>query len=234
MASPNGWWRDLAHRLLLHRRSELTAATAGPVMASLRQIANSGKAPAVQALAAVCQLLPDDAAASRLQELEAALASGDVEVRRMAVELLEPLLAVEDPSPAALKLLEHASSDPALLVQRQVLLSCGEVRTSAAASVLARLLLQHANHESLRNAALTSLHPQNIGSVLQQVLQSPPTPDRGALLSLLMSQAGAMGATEELTAPLTSQLQASERQLRRRQLAAGDRSAHQSSQWQIR
>lgn len=208
MASPNGWWRDLAHRLLLHRRGELTAASAVPVMAALRQIANSGKAPAVQALAALCQLLPDDATASRLQELEAALASSDVEVRRMAVELLEPLLAAEDPSPNALKLLEHASSDSAMLVQRQVLLSCGEVRTAAAASVLARLMLQHANHESLRNAALTSLHPQNIGSVLQQVLQSPPAPNRGALLSLLMSQAGAMGATEELAAPLTGLLQA--------------------------
>ena len=207
MASPNGWWRDLAHRLLLHRRSELSAAAAAPVLDSLRHTASSGGAPAVQALAALCQLLPDEAAASRLQELETALASSDAEVRRMAVELLEPLLAADTPSPAALKLLEHAASDPAVLVQRQVLLSCGEVRSAAAAPILARLLLQHSDHDSLRNAAFTSLHPQNIGEVLRQVLQSPAAAGRDGLLSQLMSQAGALGSAGELAAPLTSLLQ---------------------------
>jgi putative membrane-bound dehydrogenase-like protein len=206
MASPNGWWRDLAHRLLLHRRSEVTAAGAGSVLASLRQTAGGGGASAVQALAALCQLLPEDASAVRLQELETALASSDAEVRRMAVELLEPLLAADPPSPGALKLLEQAAADPAVLVQRQVLLSCGEVQTAAAAPVLARLLLQHSAHETLRNAAFTSLHPGNISSVLQQVLQSPSTAGGAALLSQLMSQAGAMGAAGELATPLTSLL----------------------------
>ncbi len=207
VASPNGWWRDLAHRLLLHRRSEITAAAATPVLEALSNIVATDGAPAVQALAAFCQLLPDDAAAARLQQLETALASGDAEVRRMAVELLEPLLASDPPSPAALKLLEHAASDPAVLVQRQVLLSCGEVRTAAAAPVLARLLLQHSSHDSLRNAAFTSLHPQNISSVLQLVLQSPGAAGQGAVVSQLMSQAGAMGVAAELAAPLTALLQ---------------------------
>ncbi|MFM7057299.1 MAG: neutral/alkaline non-lysosomal ceramidase N-terminal domain-containing protein, partial [Planctomycetota bacterium] len=207
MASPNGWWRDLAHRLLLHRRSEITSAATTSVLEILKDTVATGNAPAVQALAAFCQLLPDDDTAARLQQLESALASSDAEVRRMAVELLEPLLASDSPSPVALQLLAHAASDPAVLVQRQVLLSCGEVRTAAAAPILARLLLQHSTHDSLRKAAFTSLHPQNIGSVLQQVLQSPAVAAQAAVVSQLMSQAGAMGAAADLSTPLTSLLQ---------------------------
>ncbi len=204
MASPNGWWRDLAHRLLLHRREELQSAP--EVLDTLRDVAAAGGPAGVQALAALLQLQVSQPAAQRASDLETALASSDPEVRRMAVELLEPLLSAGDV--AALKLLDKAADDASLPVQRQVLLSIGEVAGGEAANLLGRLLLRHAERESLRSAGITSLHAKNIGGVLRTVLQSPAAPGRDDLLSQLLAQAAAMGATAELQAPLTALLEA--------------------------
>ena len=204
MASPNGWWRDLAHRLLLHRRNE--SQQLPETLHRLRRIATAGGASGVQALAALLQLQADAPAAQQLEELQTALAGADANQRRMAVELLEPLLA--EGHTTATRLLEQAAEDPELLVRRQVLLSSGEVRDGSAAKLLGRLLLEHAEQDSLRTAGLTSLHERNIGGVLQTVLQSDERPGRAALLSQLMAQAAAMGAHSELIAPLTSLLNA--------------------------
>ena len=203
MASPNGWWRDLAHRLLLHRREELQSTP--EVLTALRKVATEGGAAGVQALAALIQLQIDQPAAQRTSDLETAIASTDPEIRRMAVELLEPLLAAGDA--AALQLVETVADDESLTVQRQVLLSLGEVPDGAAANLIGRLLLRHAERESLRSAGLTSLHASNIGGVLQTVLQSPAVPGGPGLLSQLMAQAAAMGASADLLAPLTTLLE---------------------------
>ncbi len=145
MASGNGVVRDLAHRMLLERRE---AATAVPVLAELRRVANeSGPAQRAQALATLRDLgAPDDAA------VLSACASPEPRLRRFAASLFERH-GDGTAAPAALLAL---ASDPDAGVRFQVALTLGAYSQTDAASALARVAAFPGADAWTRHAVLSS------------------------------------------------------------------------------
>ncbi len=83
--SPNGWWRDTAQRVLLHRN-------ATEIVPQLRAIArkDSPAAIRVQALWTACLLSQDHE--SNIELLEATLRAADTQLKVASARLLEPYL----------------------------------------------------------------------------------------------------------------------------------------------
>jgi len=194
LESPNGWWRDTAHRILLHRREELAV---DPVaVRRLEAVArHSDAATRVQALATLATAAAAPAETlPRAAVMREALAASEPQVRRIAVELLEPALAAGRPD--ALELLEMVADDPTEAVRFQLLLSLGEAQGDRGADLLGRLLARHGDSPLLAAAGLTSLTPATIGPVLERVADDGDRSRSEPLLGRLLAQAAAMGRHE--------------------------------------
>jgi len=201
LASPNGWWRDTAQRILLHRKEEVAGNS--EVLGQIRAIAGRGGAVGVQALATMSSLpiaADGDEGHAQVNDLLRGLSSEDAEIRRLSVELLEPELRSGNTD--ILRQLEPLAQDVSSAVRLQLLLSLGEMDGSGAADVLGQALLRNAGDDLLVDAGISSLTTQNIGGVLQSVLQRPSSEWHEVLLGRLLAQAASMGQTERLAAPL--------------------------------
>ena len=214
LESPNGWSRDTAQRILVHRKTELDGMPDSEfedgslvgyrVMGFLFESKNI----AVQAHAAATlrSLHAHGETSDILAEYPRILEHPDPQIRRLAVESLEfdfRDLDFFEKTPRVLRLLKPIVDDPDHGVRLQLLLSLGEAKGDAGAALLGEMLRRNFETPMLRSAGLTSLTPDNIGGVLNEALNVPAAELNEELIGVLLAQAAAMGRSEQLSEPLT-------------------------------
>ena len=202
MKSSNGWWRDLAHRLLSHH-AVLNPEQLQQASSELLKTTAAGGAAGVQSLYAFSQLQGKDQKTAKTEALAGFLQHEDPQIRRAAIELLEPTFADKDQDFS--DHLKAAVTDDNLIVRRQLLLSLGESHAPWAARLLGQALVAAADQPVLVSCGLTSLHHENITVVMQTVGSSTASPASLRLTRLLLPQAAQLGAGAE-AARQTAQL----------------------------
>ena len=178
LESPNGWQRDTAHRLLLHRGG---STAFGP----LRSVVARTKRPQarVQAIWALADLggLDETSALAGLND-------ADARVREAVVEAVEPLLkrssSVAD---AVLKLVD----DPEPRVRCRVALLLGNWDDRRAGEALARLATRDGRDSWMRAAILCSATP-HVPALLAGVLGGDQPAAPPEFVEPLLALAGAM------------------------------------------
>lgn len=179
--SPNGWQRDTAQRLLIHRADK-------SAVEPLEQLIAASKNPKSR-LQALCTL--DGLNALRAETILAALKDSHPAVREHAVRLSEPLLAS---APAVLDALLKLVADPNPRVRYQLAFSLGECPDSNAAEALVKLadtsdaniitvvLSSAPRHAKAMLGWLESLPPDSrarkLKSQLQKLVASPVDPTK--------------------------------------------------------
>ena len=197
MTSSNGWWRDTAQRILMHR---------GEPVPTERLIetgrAHSSAAVRVQALHTL-QAIAAAAKEPGHEYLLQALSDPHPEVRRNALRLLEPSLQQNDfeLSPAMLTLVD----DPSAAVRQQLALSLGASSHPDATTTLAALLRQNTDSSHIVTAVMTSLSPNSIGEILRLTMADPNA--EKTVIGRLIGQAAAMKSSDVLRRPVLSMLQ---------------------------
>jgi len=196
MESPNGWQRDTAQRLLLHRRDP---AAVGPLV----KLAANNPNPKVrlQALCAGDSLRPSP------ENLMTALRDPHPSLREHAVRLSEPFLRNSsvppnrhpDPPPASAILipLEEALlslvEDSSIRVRYQLAFTLGEWSHPQAARALLRLAERDFDNLHCRTAILTSA-PRHGAEMLRLIFAAETSAAHNAsLLEHLLAQASVQG-----------------------------------------
>ena len=197
LQSPNGWWRDLAQRILLHRREEVCARP--ELLAEVARLVGAGSGTGVQPLATLAALAAGAPLAELEQAIAVAVASEDATLRRAAIRSAEPALARGDR--AVLAQVAALAHDREPAVRLQLLLSLGEVPAAVAAAELAEALVASTASADLRAAGMTSLTPANVEGVVAAVCEATASAGDDALplVGQLLTQAAAMGRAEGLT-----------------------------------
>lgn len=144
LASPVGFVRDLAQRLLVERGDPA-------VRERLEQLA--ARAPAARTRLHALWSLEGLQLATPLVVAQA-LSDPDEGVRAAAVRILEPRLAEADPRPA-LRLLAELVDDPSPRVRVQLALTLGSARIPAAVEGLARCARAHGDEPGMATAIAT-------------------------------------------------------------------------------
>ncbi|MBL8819239.1 MAG: neutral/alkaline non-lysosomal ceramidase N-terminal domain-containing protein [Planctomyces sp.] len=191
--SPNGWWRDTAQRLLIHRRAQSTV----PALSELAK-RHPLAAVRVQCLWTVAELTEDHE--SFISLLEDRLSDAHSEVRCCAAQLLERYLgSPEYPIPDGLKSVVESSDSDFVF---QVSMSLGESWDPAAGTILAQVLLRSIDEPWIRAAVMSSVNQHNVSEMLATV--SEHSSDAAALsaFELLIPQAAAMGHGSAVAGPL--------------------------------
>ncbi len=183
--SPNGWQRDLVHRMLVWRNDPASV----PLLENV--LSNSDK-PVVR-LHAMCAL--DGLGALTAASVAKGLSDRDRRVRRHAIRLCESFLTTaEDDSQLARLLYDQiAIDDPRL--QMQLAYSLGESSDAERAGrLLGRLAVKHAGDAYLTAAVMSSIYAANVEHVLGSVLaaSSGDEPSR-QLVDQLLAMAVALG-----------------------------------------
>lgn len=195
LTSPNGWWRDTAQRILLHRGAPESIERIAEMSHS-----NPSAAVRVQALHTVSQLTAGHAV---VQVAMTALRDDHPEVRRTAIRVLETQRTEHQVElPATLLQMVH---DPSPAVRQQLACSLGTSDQAAAASALAILLQQDSDSPHIVVAVMSSLTPENVGRVLQQAVAEAEIEDH--VLSQLIRQAAAMQKSDAVQRPVHAILQ---------------------------
>jgi hypothetical protein len=193
MESVNGWERDTAQRLLLHRQDRRAVDP-------LERIVRAGGHPQAR-LQALWTLNGLNALSEDL--LIAALRDDHFAVREHAVRLSEPRLKELDgldvPAGALRERLLQMADDPHARVRHQLALSLGEWNDPAVAPVLARLARDRDGVEDLRVAVMSSAVPhvegllRAVGEALRAESGDP------VLLADLVALAISVGKDEAVT-----------------------------------
>lgn len=158
LASPNGWTRDTAQRLIVERGGDAAVAT-------LKKVATSAKqAPAKIAALWTLDALEKMDAATAL----AAFADADAKVRATAIRTAEPL-AKKDAALA--EKIFAIAKDKSADVQLQLLLSLGEIGGAKAEAVMAEVLTANVENPLARSAAISGLRGREL-EFLQTVCAS--------------------------------------------------------------
>jgi putative heme-binding domain-containing protein len=144
LASPNGWHRWTAHRLLLERQDRA-------VIPKLQAMAASDSSP--EARMHALSLL-DALSALGPEEIQHALKDSDGRVRQNAVRLSEHDLNQSKPLANAV-LSARVDSDPH--VQFQAALTLGDLKDSKTLTALAELAHEHSSDQWFRGAILSSV-----------------------------------------------------------------------------
>lgn len=181
LESPSGVRRDLAQRMLIWRGD-------GRCEKPLEELA-AGSGQPLARLHALCTL--DGLGALRPQIVIAALSDPHPGVRRHAIRLAEPFLSLGDSNLEAA--LARLVEDPDLHVQLQLAYTLGEWDSTAAHHLLGRLAVRHAGDPYLRSAAISSLTPQNLAAVFDEVLPHLGSATAGALVRPLFASAATFG-----------------------------------------
>jgi putative membrane-bound dehydrogenase-like protein len=179
--SANGWQRDMASQLLLWRGDR---STIKPLQ---RMAADSPRAEA--RLHALCVL--DGLGGLTPAAVRRALADKDPGVRRHAVRLSGPLV---NASPDLGVALGKLTADAVAQVRLQLAYALGEWRDARAGRALAALAVRHADDAYLTAAVLSSVHRDNLGSLLTGVFvegADRPPPER--LVERVLGVAAALG-----------------------------------------
>lgn len=186
LSNSNGWWRDAAQRILIHRSGEDFDRL------PLRWLMLRSPRPATR-LQALCTLAAGDEAA-RFSVAEVALEDSHPAVLRHAVRLLAASMRspvegkpIERVSNAGRRMLELART-PDRLLQIQLAYALGGFDADSAALRLATLLVQAQDDRDLTAAVFSSFHASNIETVLKTV--SRPYRDKEPSLELTRKLAG--------------------------------------------
>ena len=216
LGSSNGWWRDAAHRIVQHRKSEVVTEASDNHINVIRQLASQHPLPQVrvQALYTSTELAP------KLTNLLAMLNDSHPEIRRHAVRLAslpgrnsatkaegfnsrDYPGASEDAANArqiaarsrklfldayekALVSLRKLNADP----EPRVRLELAHLQDG---ELLGRIAAQNSADPWISNVVLTSLTADNVEAVLTQVLQADTEAVPEVLLGRLFAQAVAFG-----------------------------------------
>lgn len=161
LTSRNGWWRDTAQRILVHRGSRPN------VVQVLQHLLQHGDHPETRlhALCTLAELEPDDP-----HTILIALNDDHAEVQRHAVRLSERFLRAghSEVSNAVLEL--HTSQNAQLLLQ---VASVWKLLPAESASAKFSSFLKHVQQQpDVLTTALTALNSQNGGPVLLTLLSS--------------------------------------------------------------
>ena len=196
LQSPNGWWRDTAERILLHRRDEVLADA--EALGEIGRLVAAEGAVGVQALSTLAALAGDDHHAALEDAVMTGLGSGDARLRRAAVNCAEGALARGDA--AILAAVAGLAADPAAAVRQQVLLSLGEAPGESGAEALAAALVASAASPEMRSAGMTSLNAANVEAVAAAVCERLAAAGDDALpvVGQVLAQAVGMGRGDRL------------------------------------
>ncbi len=193
LASPHGWWRDTAHRLLYERQDQ----TAVP---ALRRLVRESTLPQARLLAlwSLQGLNALDTAT-----LLVGLADAHPGVRENAVRLAEPRL---DLAPDLLTKVIALADDPDARVRFQVAFTLGESKDPRAATTLAAMARRHAGDVWMRTAVLSSV-AESADRVLVGLLDDKAWANSTAgqlVLSSLAQVIGVRNRPQELNRVLTA------------------------------
>ncbi len=185
LASPNGWVRDTAQRLLVE------SADAG-VAPALRVLLADAATPAVSRLHALWTL--EGLSALTADDIRSALRDGDVQVRAAAVRMASPDLIPD---------LVAAKDDASPLVLAHLAIRLSAVNQPAADQALAELLSRHGQNALIREGALSGARGREV--VLAQAVATAATRENLSqtgpvleALAALVSQAGKAGPFEQM------------------------------------
>ena len=142
LASPHGWWRETAHRLLYERQDKSAVA---PLSKMLSHESPQARLHALWSLDGLASLSDDD--------LRLALADSHPALREHAMRLAEPRL---DETPGLFDTIIELSRDANVRVRLQAAFSLGESKNPRAAQALARLARSSAGDVWVRTAVLSS------------------------------------------------------------------------------
>ena len=206
LESPNGWWRDTAQRILTHRRKELKESEESVPQA--RKFFAAGRVQTRIQSGAILAELAESTVDNPQQDMLMSLNPGllkdpDPEIRRFAIQLIEPALRAGTTDVAQDDALRQLPNDQDNAVRLQLMLSLGEAKGDTGAALLGEMLRRNFDTPILRSAGLTSLTPDNISGVLKEALNSPAEDLNEELIGVLLAQAAAMGRSEQLSEPLT-------------------------------
>ena len=152
--SPNGWQRDTAQRLLIHKQDR-------SAIEPLNKMVLTNKRPLAR-LHALCTL--DGLGALDTDLLLKALSDKHPAIRRHAIRLSEPFLSQSEP---LINAVLQRVADTDVQVQLQLAYSLGEIDHSQASNVLTKLAQRHVNDPYLLAAVMSSLNNANVGAVLE-------------------------------------------------------------------
>ena len=190
LTSPNGWWRDTAQRLLVHRQDK-------SAVPALKTMAGSHPSPLAR-LHALCTL--DGLQALTSSVLLAALGDAHPGVRRHAVRLSGSGWTDQ---PDVLRAVVNRLADDDLLVLQQLAYTAGEIRGKQAGHILANLLRRHTTNRWLTAATMSSLNAENMRDVLKATIDTiNAKQNQTGLLARLLGQAAAFKQTDAIKAPV--------------------------------
>lgn len=198
LESSNGWWRDTAQRLLLH-------SSHTPESSQLIQNLLHHDLPSVrtQAMHTLALLSPEQQKIQ--QDLIQAISDENPEVRRQAIRLLEP--SIQASPTLIIPQLTNLAADPDISVRHQLALSLGETQHPIIAGPLAVLIRNNQTHQSVVDAAITSLSQPTVQAVVSE-LSMKSEELRTSTVIRLLAQATAFGSTDaldQLGAPMIRQ-----------------------------
>ena len=202
--SSNGWWRDTAHRILMHRIHELDSRDITALVQAATGDAN--EAIAVQAgslLSSICEHLgSEQAIAARAEAIPALLTDVRPASRRMGLQMVESSESERPANDLVMSTLEGITSDEDRSVRLQLAISSGQINRQKTSVIIAKLLHRDFNDNVIRNAAISSLTARNIENVLTETLKLAPENPNEQLVGLLLGQAAAMEQQDAVTGPL--------------------------------
>jgi putative membrane-bound dehydrogenase-like protein len=202
--SSNGWWRDTAHRILLHRIHELDSRDITAVVQAATGDANEAVSVQAGALLSSVSEHPGtaQALASRAEAIPALLTDVRPTSRRMGLQMVESSEAERPANDLVMSTLEGMTSDEDRSVRLQLALTAGRITHQKTSIIIARLLQRDFDDAVIRNAAISSLTPGNIKDVLTATLNLAPENPNEQLIGLLLGQAAAMEQQDAITGPL--------------------------------
>jgi len=200
LASPNGWWRDAAHRIVLHRNDEIATD-------AVAHLAGAHASPQVRLQALhLLQSLAGQVPVDLLND-------PDPRVRAHAIRLAAMTLRGPAEDDATLEALLRLQDDEAPVVQFQLASSLGEIAGEDAAQTLGRLAVRNATNPWITAAVFSSLNGGNVEAVLGAVLRASPESETGDLAARLLGQAVALGKVDAVGDELVALLPTDEQTL---------------------
>lgn len=187
LASPHGWWRETAHRLIFERQDP-------SAVQPLRRLLTESKLPQAR-LHALWSLHGLDALAD--DDLTRGLDDAHAGVREHAMRLAEPRL---DAAPKLLDRLLECAADSNTRIQLQLAFSLGASSDPHAAAALAGMARKHAGDQWIRTAVLSSsngLADRMFIEILNDGQFSASAADR-RLLEQLLTVVGSRGKQDEV------------------------------------
>ncbi len=204
MRSPNGWWRDTAHRILMHRIAELEPRDIASLIQSMTSDPNEAVVVQAGSLLSSIGNTPGaaQASAARAEAIPAMLTDVRPATRKLGIQMFESAVKERPAGEMIMSLLDGITADEDRSVRLQLALTLGEIDHPKTPALLAKLLRSDFDDKVIRDAVMSSLTIKNIEPILTETFNlSPEDPDE-RLIGVLLAQAAAMGRQDAIAHPL--------------------------------